>query len=113
MVLEKIIDEHLNTYMSVPVFSELPKSKPETFVRFERTSGSNTNKIDSGTIAIQSYATSLYGAITLNEEVKTVMGTITARGDVSACKLENDYNFTDTKTRQYRYQAVFSITYYK
>ena len=113
MVLEKIIDEHLNTYMSVPVYSELPKVKPETFVRFERTSGSNTNLIDSGTIAIQSYATSLYGAITLNEEVKTVMDTITNRGDVSACKLENDYNFTDTRTKQYRYQAVFSITYYK
>ena len=113
MVLEKIIDEHLNAYMSVPVFSELPKSKPDTFVRFERTSGSNTNQIDSGTIAIQSYAASLYGAITLNEEVKTVMGTITNRADVSACRMESDYNFTDTRTKQYRYQAVFSITYYK
>lgn len=31
---------------------------------------------------------------------------------VGACRLVRDYNFTDTESRRYRYQAVFEITYY-
>ena len=32
---------------------------------------------------------------------------------VAACRLERDYNFTDTETNKYRYQAVFAVTYYE
>ena len=32
---------------------------------------------------------------------------------VAACRLERDYNFTDTETKKYRYQAVFAVTYYE
>ena len=31
--------------------------------------------------------------------------------NVSRCILNSAYNFTDTRTREYRYQAVFEITY--
>ena len=32
---------------------------------------------------------------------------------ISSAKLNTDYNFTDTTTREYRYQAVYDLTYYR
>ena len=31
--------------------------------------------------------------------------------NVFRCELNGDYNFTDTETKRYRYQAVFDLTY--
>ena len=49
----------------------------------------------------------------MNEEVIDVMlnGLIT-EGDIAKVDLNTDYNFTDTTTKQYRYQAVFDIVHY-
>ena len=32
---------------------------------------------------------------------------------ISAVRFDSDYNFTDTDTKHYRYQAVFEITHYE
>ena len=49
----------------------------------------------------------------MNEEIKAEMldGLITL-GDIARVELNSDYNFTDTATKTYRYQAVFDITHY-
>ena len=31
--------------------------------------------------------------------------------NIFACRLNSDYDFTDTSTKQHRYKAVFDITY--
>jgi len=31
---------------------------------------------------------------------------------ISSCGLNSDYNYTDTATRRYRYQALFNIVYF-
>ena len=50
----------------------------------------------------------------LNEKVKEAMDELPWELDsVTRSKLNSDYNFTDTATRKYRYQAVYDITYYK
>ena len=33
-------------------------------------------------------------------------------GEVTRVELQTDYNFTDTTTKQYRWQAVYQITHY-
>ena len=114
MTIEQIVYAHLTSKLTgIDVYSELPKDKPAAFVRFERTGGSKSNMIDRATIAVQSYGSSLLDSINLNETVKAAMESLIERDDVSRCMLEADYNFTDTSTKHYRYQAVFSITYYK
>ncbi len=50
-------------------------------------------------------------AIDLNEAVKAVMDEFWKHHAVYSCKLNSDYNFTDTETKRYRYQAVYVITY--
>ena len=62
-------------------------------------------------LSIISYAESLYYAAALNEDVKQAMDDIIALDTVSSAELNSDYNFTDTETKKYRYQAVYDLVY--
>lgn len=76
-----------------------------------KTGGGRRNLIENAIIVIQSYAGSKFRAAQINQEVKTAMNGITALDNVSACNLNSDYDYTDTETKSYRYQAVYDITF--
>lgn len=110
---ELIVLNYLEKHMSVPAYMEKPtQNKPERFLLIERTGGGETEHLPSATLAIQSYAESLYQASVLNKELKNVMKKIIALDEIRGITLNNDYNFTDTRTKEYRYQAVYDIRYY-
>lgn len=112
-MIEVILYNYLKEKLNVAVFALRKGKMPKKFVLFERISGTNKNHICGCTIALQSYATNtLLEAIELNEEVKKAMASFASIPTIASCELENDYNFTDTTTKQYRYQAVFHIVYY-
>lgn len=96
---------------SIPVYAEMPVDMPETFIVLEKTGGGSTNRIDRATIAVQSYAPTLFEAAALNETVKAYMDAMPDTQPVFRCKLNSDYNFTDTTLKRYRYQAVYDIAY--
>ena len=48
----------------------------------------------------------------LNEELKEVVNNMVELKEISAVRLNSDYEFTDLDTKHYRYQAVFDITTY-
>lgn len=115
-MIEIIVRKFLESKMSVPVLMEVPKSTVSQFVIIERTGGAQENFISSAVITIQSYAATMQEAAELNEEVKRWMldgldGLITL-DEVSSVNLNSDYNYTDTTSKRYRYQAVFDITHY-
>ena len=110
-MIEKIVLDYLNDALNVPVYMEMPEDKPDRFVLIEKTGSSRENYIDFATITIQSYAESLYYASALNEDVKQAMDDIIALDTVSRAELNSDYNFTDTETKRYRYQAVYDLVY--
>lgn len=112
-MIEKIIYDYLNDSLSLPVYTEIPKNSPPRFIVFEKTGGAQVNHIKSSTIAVQSYGDSLYDAAVINEELKEEMiyGLI-SRDEIISVTLNSDYNFTDTTTKKYRYQAVFDIYHY-
>ena len=112
MIIEKEIRDYLLDKISVDVYLEQPKEKPETFVLIEKTGGRLTEHIRSATMTIQSYATSLYNAAKLNDEIIKAMEDILELNEITSCTLNSDYNYTDTRTKQYRYQAVFNLIYY-
>lgn len=112
-MIEKVLLDYLNDNLDVKVYTEVPKQLPKEFVIIEKTGSSRTNLIDSATFAIQSYSDSMYGAALLNEQVKEKMYGIVFLNNISNCRLNGDYNYTDTRTKQYRYQAVFNLTYYE
>lgn len=111
-MIEETLLNHLASKLSVPVRMEIPQKPPVSFVTLEKTGSGSKNKIKEATFAIQSHADTLLAAAQLNENVKAVMDGFAELDEVCRCKLNTDYNFTDTSTKTYRYQAVYDITHY-
>lgn len=105
-------------FPNVPVVMEVQQGIGDDFILIEKTgSGQSTFAVASdvltrSTFAVQSWGGSLYRAMSLNEEVVNAMLGITSVKEVSDVELNSDYNFTDTETKHYRYQAVFDIVHY-
>ena len=111
-MIEKIVLDHLEKQLDVPVRMERPERAPERYVLLEKTGGGSRNHLQSATLAIQSIAESLYQAALLNEAVKEAMEQAATLTEISSARRNGDYNFTDTTIREYRYQAVYDLTYY-
>lgn len=111
-MIEKIILDYLSTALDIPVYMEVPENAPESYVLTEKTGSSENNRIKEATLAIQSIAPSLYKAACLNELVKDAMNKSISLGSIAKAKCNSDYNFTDTTTKNYRYQAVYDVVYY-
>lgn len=113
-MIEKIVREFLSEKMQLPTVLEEPEKqdRSEKYLLVEKLSDSEENHIYTARIAVQSYAPSLEAAAELNEQVRSTMKQLTLLSEVAAVYLVSDYNFTDTATHRYRYQAVFSVSYY-
>lgn len=111
-MIEITIKGFLDKNLSVPVFLERQNEMPDSYVLYEKTSGGKRNQLPSSTFAFQSYGKSMYEAAKLNEELKEAVEEMIALNDISGIKLNSDYNYTDTATKEYRYQAVFDINHY-
>jgi hypothetical protein len=114
-MIETIILAHLKTELDMNnVFMEVPRDNlPTRFIVIEKTGGERQNLINTSTFAVQSYAESLYEAAALNELTKAAMDSLVEEDEIARSAYQTDYNFTDTKTKRYRYQAVYDITHYE
>ena len=110
-MIAKTLLDYLDNNLSVPVVMEAPE-QTTGYVLIDQTGSSRTNHIITTTFAIQSYGASLYDAMVLNDEVKDAMVGFTELDEITRVELQTDYNFTDTATKQYRWQAVYLITHY-
>lgn len=111
-MIETIIKNHLDSELEVGVFLEKSSSTVESYVVLEKTSSGKRNHLPTAVFAFQSYAKSLYAAAELNEKVKNAVENLIGLDEIRGITLNSDYNFTDTTTKEYRYQAVFDIGYY-
>ena len=110
-MVEETIMNYLSKTLAVPVHMERPENEPISYVLIEKTGSNTTNHIESATLAIQSYAASMYDAAALNCRVKAAMNGSIQLPEISRCDCNSDYNYTDTTKKKYRYQAVFDIVY--
>lgn len=116
MAIEYTVLNYLNDALNernINAYLEEPMKLEDAYVLIEKTGSSEENHINHATFAIQSYGQSMKDAIDLNEIIKELMEALPAseRYFVFSCDLNSDYNFTDTETNRYRYQAVFDITF--
>ena len=111
-MIEKVILDHLNGQLVAPVYMEKPDPAPGEYVLLEKTGSGKTNKLPSSTFVFQSYSASLYGAAVLNDLVKAAVESLDTLAEIGRVRLNSDYNFTDTATKNYRYQAVYDISHY-
>ena len=110
-MIETTVLDYLSSVLPEPCSLEVPERPPARFVVLEKTGSSRENYINTASFAVQSYAPSLFEAAELNERVKAAMDDLILLPDIFSAKLDSDYNFTDTATKKYRYQAVYNITY--
>lgn len=110
-MIELMVRRYLAEALSVPVHMEMPEHPPDALVLVEKTGSSETDHIRRATLAVQSYAPSLAEAARLNEQVKEQLGRMPAAEQVFAVRVVSDYNYTDTNTKRYRYQAVVEAVY--
>ena len=111
-MIEEIILNRLNAELvGIPAFADMPETMPDEFVYFEKTGSGRLDLLDSAVIILKSYAGSLCRAAQINELVKSVMDALPRTDPVFSARLNSDYNFTDTTTKRYRYQAIYDITF--
>ena len=109
-MIEKTVRDYLDGVLAVDVYTDKPASPPASYVVIERVGGSMVNLARQARMAIQSYGRTRLEAAQLHEQVLAVMPDMqTVDGGVH---LDAEYDYTDTTTKVYRYQAVFEITYF-
>lgn len=111
MIIESFIIDYLNNNLPVSAYAEEPEKPGKRYVLVEKTGSRRRDFVTTDTVAIQSYAESKYEAAVLNTQVIEAMWSMVAENAVSSVKLNSDYDYTDTRTKRYRYQAVFDITH--
>ena len=114
MIIEELARNYLDEKLNCPVWLEIPKgvTVPDEYVLVQKTGGGKYNHVKSAVLAIQSHSGSLVGAMDLNEAVKDAMDNFIEEVQVSKSSLNSDYNFTDTQSKTYRYQAVYDIIHF-
>ena len=112
MVIEKVVLDYLEDQLDVPVYMEKPADPPASYVVVIKTGSGVNNFIYRATMAIQSVAPTLYDAALLNEEVKKAMDSIITLDTITHSSLNSDYEFTNTATKERRYQAVYDLNHY-
>ena len=111
MAIEKIVLKHLSE-LNIPVFLEEPTKKPCEYLIIEKLGGRKINYLWQSTVAVQSFSETLSKTVELNEKVMEKMEHLIASDEVTKCSINSNYNFTETQTKRYRYQAIFDIYHY-
>ena len=102
----------MNALKTEDVYAERPIDPPDEYYIIEKTAAGEENHVQKATIVVQSISSvSLLSAATMSKDVEKAMKNLITVTNVSKCKLNSAYNFTNQETREYRYQAVFDITY--
>ena len=110
-MIETTIIDFLSENLGVFVGME-PPAETTGYVLIDKTGSSRTNHIITSTFAVQSYGASLFEALQLSKIVESKMFLMLELPEIINVELETDYNFTDTTSKQYRWQAVFDVTHY-
>lgn len=113
-MIEKTVLDYLNENLDVSVFMSRPQSEeiPDSYCLLEKAGSSVRNHIYTATFMIQSIAPTLYQAAVLNDAVKSAMDGLINLNEVTRSTLNSDYNFTDPKSKEFRYQCVYDVVHY-
>lgn len=110
-MIESIFQAYLKNALQLPVWLEEPEDPPERYIVLQKTGSSFENQIHTATFAVRSYGPSLYEAAALNADVIQAALAMRPADGVFCAQLNSDYEYTNTETKQYRYQAVLVIYY--
>ena len=107
-MIEIKIKKYLEDKLNVPVYMEHRNRENGSYIIMEELGGTMRDQIYRSSYAFQSYGDRMLDAIELNDRLVQAM---LVYPDCGASKLDSNYNFTETGTKKYRYQAVFDIVF--
>lgn len=110
-IIEVYLVEYLTKELGVNVYGQEEDAEDDSYVVIEKLGSYVEDFTRHATIALKSYGTTLLESAELNERVKDAMDDIIKKPEISCSKLNSDYNYTDTTTKKYRYQAVYDLVY--
>lgn len=110
-IIEVYLIEYLTKELGIPIYGQEEDAEDGSYVVIEKLGSYVENFTRHATIALKSYGTTLLESAKLNERVKEAMDDIIKKPEISFSKLNSDYNYTDTTTKKYRYQAVYDLVY--
>ena len=112
MSVEKVVIDYLKEQLDVPVGPEKPGGPPDSYCMIIKTGSDEKDMLKAANIAVYSVGPTKWAAIRLNDDVKAAMRELRQdTADVFSCRCTTDYDATDTRTREYRYCAVFRVVY--
>lgn len=116
-MIETVLYNHIKTELasrnlSISPYFEVPANPPGKFIIIERTGGRADDHLLRSTFAFRSYAPTLAEAAALDEIVVDIVNKSVQQKEITQAKLNSHYNYTDTSTKKYRYQAVFDFVHY-
>ena len=109
-MIEILVKNYLEKKLDVKVV--LQNINDDSFVLIQKVGSKKKNHLKSVNFAFQSYGKTMYEASLLNENLKEAVESMIELDEIFKVSLNSDYNFTDTQTKRYRYQAIFEIKYY-
>jgi hypothetical protein len=113
-MIEQLIIEYLRAELpEEKISAEVPEGMPDRFITVEKTGSQQIGRgLFVSTLAVQSWETSKMKAAVLSNKVCSILrGAPDHVSDITQAS-GSDYDFTDTATKRYRYQAVFTFTHY-
>lgn len=110
-VIEVYLVEYLTKELGINVYGQEEDAAEDSYIVVEKLGSYVENYCRHATVALKSYGATLLDSAKLNERVKRAMDDIIKKSEISSSKLNSDYNYTDTTTKKYRYQAIYDLTY--
>ena len=110
-IIEVYLIKYLSKELGIDVYGQEEDAEDGSYVVIEKLGSYVENFTRHATIALKSYGATLLESAELNERVKSAMDDIIKKPEISCSKLNSDYNYTDTTTKKYRYQAIYDLVY--
>lgn len=96
------------------VYAEAPEGINGEFVTIQMTGHSFRNQMHTAEIAVQAWADTKAEAAALSESAaECLLKMPEEEAEVSAVHLTNEYDFSDDRTKKYRYQAIYETAYFE
>lgn len=111
--IEVIVLRILAARLPEQIYAEYPPDPPAAFFVLDKLADREARFVNTASFALQAYAPTKLAAARLIAGAREALDALLMLPEVSRMQPENEAPFPDTRTKAYRYQATFDVTYYR
>lgn len=111
--IEVVVLQILAENLPAKIFAEYPPDPPTHFFVLDKLSDREERFVNTASFALQAYAPTKLAAARLIAAGRGALEALLWANEISRVQSEDEAPFPDTRTKAYRYQEVFDVTYYR